>query len=80
MKRIIIDIREAYEYRMGHIDNAINITKDLLELVPEKYLSKENFYIIYCDKGIYSQKLSNDLNKKGFKTKSLEGGYLNYRK
>ena len=44
MKRIIIDIREAYEYRMGHIDNAINITKDLLELVPEKYLSKENVY------------------------------------
>ena len=63
--KIIIDIREQHEYRMGHIDGAINITKDLLELVPEKYLDKSNLYILYCDKGIHSQELSNKLNKKG---------------
>ena len=35
---ILIDIRESYEYKMGHIENAINIPNDLLELVPEKYI------------------------------------------
>ena len=33
---IMIDIREAHEYKMGHITNSINIPKDLLELVPDK--------------------------------------------
>ena len=78
--KILIDIREPYEYRMGHIEGAINITKDLLELVPEKYLNKNNYYILYCDKGIFSLNLSNELNKKGYKTKSLDGGYFKYKK
>ena len=77
--KIIIDIREPYEYRVGHIDGAINITKDLLELVPEKYLNKNNLYILYCDKGVYSLELSNKLNKKGYRTISLEGGYFKYK-
>jgi len=77
--KIIIDIREPYEYKMNHIEGAINITKDLLELVPEKYLSKNNLYILYCDKGIYSKELSNKLNKKGYRTISLEGGYSKYK-
>ena len=77
--KIIIDIREPYEYKRGHIDGAINITKDLLELVPEKYLNKKNLYILYCDKGVYSLELSNKLNKKGYRTISLEGGYLKYK-
>ena len=64
---------------MGHIDGAINITKDLLELVPEKYLNKNNYYVLYCDKGIFSLKLSNELNMKGYKTISLDGGYLKYK-
>lgn len=80
MKKIIIDIRENYEYKMGHIPNSINIPKDLLELAPEKYLNKNDFYIIYCDLGIASSKLSNELNLKGYKTKSLNGGYSEYKK
>jgi len=64
---------------MGHIEGAINITKDLLELVPEKYLSKNNYYVLYCDKGIHSLKLSNELNSKGYKTISLNGGYSKYK-
>ncbi len=80
MKKIIIDIRESYEYKMGHIENAINIPKDLLELVPEKYLDKKNYYILYCDLGIASLNLSNELNLKGYNTVSLNGGYSSYKK
>ena len=45
----LIDIRENYEYKMNHIDNAINIPIDILELVPEKYLKKNKKYYLYCD-------------------------------
>ena len=37
---MIIDIRENYEYKMGHIDNSINVPMDLILLVPEKNLKK----------------------------------------
>ena len=80
MKKIIIDIREPYEYRIGHLPNSINIPKELLELVPEKYLNKSDNYIIYCDLGIASLKLSNELNLKGYKTISLKGGYSSWIK
>lgn len=79
MKKIIIDIREAYQYRKGHLPNSINIPKDLLELVPEKYLTKDNFYILYCDMGVTSLNLSNKLNRNGYHTKSLDGGYEYYK-
>lgn len=74
----IIDIRENYEYRIGHIPNSINISKDLLELEPEKYLKKNKKYILYCDRGIASYELANKLSLLGYNTKSLTGGYLNY--
>jgi len=77
---ILIDIRESYEYKMGHIENAINIPNDLLELVPEKYLKKNKVYYLYCDLGIRSEQLSKMLNKKGYKTFSIEGGYKAYKK
>jgi len=78
--RILIDIREAHEYKMGHIPNSINVCKDLLELVPEKYLNKKDTYILYCDSGPNSLKLSNALNKEGYHTTSLKGGYSKWLK
>lgn len=72
---ILIDIRESYEYKMGHMPNAINIPADLLELMPERYLSKDQNYYLYCGKGIKSKELSLKLNKKGYNTNSLDKGY-----
>lgn len=76
----LIDIRENYEYRMGHIPNSINIPKELLELEPQKYLQKSKKYVLYCDRGIVSFELSKKLNLLGYNTKSLNGGYLEYLK
>ena len=78
--KIIIDIREPFEYRMGHISGAINVTKDLLELIPDRYLNKNDTYLLYCDYGHLSKNLSNELNKEGYKTTSLNGGYSKYLK
>lgn len=77
---ILIDIRDKHEYRMGHIPNSINIEKDLLEIAPEKFLERNKIYILYCDSGPNSKKLSNELNKLGYHTKSLNGGYSKWIK
>lgn len=76
---IIIDIRENYDYKMGNIENSINIPFDVLELAPERYLSKNKRYCLYCEKGIKSIEISEKLNKKGYNTFSLNGGYILYK-
>ena len=45
-----------------------------------KYLKKNKVYYLYCDLGIRSEQLSKMLNKKGYKTFSIEGGYKAYKK
>ena len=53
----IVDIRTNYEYQLNRIPTAKNISRDLLELAPEKYLNKNSTYYIYCQSGSSSQKL-----------------------
>lgn len=77
---ILIDTREPYEYKIEHIPDSINVPYDLLELAPERYLSKKGIYYLYCQKGIKSIKLSENLNQKGYKTHSINGGFEEYLK
>ena len=74
----LIDIRDKYEYMLGHIDKAINIPMNYLYMNPENYLNKEKKYYLYCDYGTKSRKLSSFLNDLGYKTISLIGGYEKY--
>lgn len=74
----IIDIRTPSEYKSGHIPNAINIEKELLLLNPHKYLNKEEKYYLYCTSGIRSEKVVKYLNKIGYNTINIPGGYHNY--
>ena len=74
----IIDIRNNYEYQYGKIPTAKNINKYLLEKTPEKYLDKNKIYYIYCQSGKTSNQLVNWLNKIGYNTVNIIGGYNNY--
>ena len=65
---------------MGHIDKSINVPMDLILLVPEKYLKKNKVYYLICDKGIYSNEVSEKLNKMGYNTHSIQGGYDKFKK
>lgn len=74
----LIDIRDELAYRRGHIVNAINIpVKDLLQ-EPQKYLKPKETYYIYCQSGSTSRQLVNILNKRGYHTFDVIGGYNNY--
>lgn len=74
----IIDIRSHEKYQAGHVDGAISI--EYFELIrhPEKYLSLNEVYYLYCDSGVKSSYLANRLRSLGYKTVNILGGYQNY--
>ncbi len=71
----IIDIRSIQSYNNNHINGAINIPMEKLIIDPSKYLKRNDVYYIYCGKGISSSKTCNILNKLGFNTINIIGGY-----
>lgn len=74
----LIDIRDKYEYMLGHISQSINIPYNYLMMNPENYLEQNKIYYLYCDSGSKSRRLTTHLNQQGFQTIDLIGGYTRY--
>lgn len=77
-QRILIDIRDKYEYILGNIKGSVNIPYNYLALMPENYLKFNSVYYIYCDMGSKSRKLCLHLKQLGYQVIDLIGGYHNY--
>ena len=75
---VILDIRDKYEYLLGHIPRSINIPYTYLITIPQNYLKFEKTYYIYCDSGNKSGKLCEYLSKIGYRCVDLIGGYKMY--
>jgi UPF0176 protein len=81
---VIVDMRNHYEFEVGHFENAIEIPSDTFrEQLPmaasmlEK--EKEKNIIMYCTGGIRCEKASAYMLHRGFKNVfHLEGGIINY--
>ncbi len=71
----IIDIRSNQSYNNNHIPGAVNVSYEKLLVSPEQYLKTGVTYYIYCQKGITSKKLVSILNRMGYRTVSIQGGY-----
>lgn len=81
---VVVDMRNHYEYEVGHFNNAIEVpsdtfreqlpmSADMLESVRNKNI------IMYCTGGIRCEKASAYLLHRGFKNVfHLEGGIINY--
>ena len=74
----IIDIRSIQSYNNNHIPNAKNIPMEKLLINPEQYLNKSDRYYIYCQKGLSSENVCDILNKLGFDTANIDGGYESF--
>jgi UPF0176 protein len=81
---IVIDMRNHYEYEVGHFEKAIEIPSDTfreqlpmaVEMMKDK---KDNNIIMYCTGGIRCEKASAYMLHNGFKNVfHLEGGIINY--
>ncbi len=81
---IVIDMRNHYEYEVGHFENAIAIPSDTfreqLPMAAEMMKGNEEKHIImYCTGGIRCEKASAYMMFKGFKNVfHLEGGIIHY--
>ncbi len=80
----VIDMRNHYEYEVGHFENALEIPsdtfRDQLPMAVDMMQEKKNKKIImYCTGGIRCEKASAWMLHKGFKeVYHLEGGIINY--
>jgi UPF0176 protein len=81
---IVIDMRNHYEFEVGHFENAIEIPSDTfreqLPMAAEMMKdNKDKNIIMYCTGGIRCEKASAYMLHKGFKNVfHLEGGIINY--
>ena len=75
----LIDIRSKGDYMKGHLPGALNIEFEDILAFPNKYLSKNLTYVIYCDEGKSSLRLVQVL-KKNYDVISLNGGYEQNRR
>lgn len=74
---LIIDLREEEEYRAGHVRGAVNIPYE--ELEENISFPTEKILVLYCDRGGASLKAAKELAHKGYKTRSVIGGFQAYR-
>jgi UPF0176 protein len=81
---VVIDMRNHYEYEVGHFDRALEIPSDTfreqLPMAVDMMKGNEDKNIImYCTGGIRCEKASAYMLHKGFKNVfHLEGGIINY--
>ena len=83
---IVVDMRNHYEYEVGHFVNAIEVASDTFreqlpmaaDMLKDK---KDKNIIMYCTGGIRCEKASAYMLHKGFNNVfHLEGGIINYAK
>ena len=83
---IVVDMRNHYEYEVGHFLNAVEVASDTfreqlpmaVDMLKDK---KDKNIIMYCTGGIRCEKASAYMLHKGFNNVfHLEGGIINYAK
>jgi rhodanese-related sulfurtransferase len=69
MNRIIIDVREPFEFLMGHVKGALNIPPSQLMAGSDKLQSipKDAELILYCRSGSRSAAASHIFKSMGYK-------------
>jgi UPF0176 protein len=81
---VVVDMRNHYEYEVGHFENAIEVPSDTFrEQLPMAVemlsANKDKNIIMYCTGGIRCEKASAYMLHNGFKNVfHLQGGIINY--
>jgi rhodanese-related sulfurtransferase len=72
---LIIDVRTPSEYKQGHIPKSINIPLQILkDEVIHKNINKSTKIIVYCQRGIRSEKAAETLEQLGYNNVYSLGG------
>ena len=73
---VLIDVREADEFRAGHIPGAINVPLSGIDTIS---IPKDKQIFVYCLRGTRSSQAARKMKKMGYtKVKSI-GGIMGYK-
>ena len=73
---LIIDLRSNANYRRRHVRGAINVPQGNFRT--ELSGRKGETVILYCERGALSMAVARNLERYGFHTKSVVGGFRAY--
>ena len=78
---LVIDVREADEFRAGHLPGALHLPRGFLEIQAEAKLLDRNADIVaYCAGGTRSLFAADTLRKMGFaRVRSMTGGFARWK-
>ena len=79
---VILDTREANEYHVSHIKNAVNVGFDSFNSSKVKTIIKDKNtpIVVYCSIGIRSEKIGEKLKKMGYtNVQNLYGGIFEWK-
>ncbi|MBL7574691.1 Rhodanese-related sulfurtransferase [Peptoniphilus asaccharolyticus DSM 20463] len=71
---IIVDVREPYEFKVGHAPKAKNVPLSQIQ----NFESKKKIYLV-CASGARSKRAAIYLQKKGMDAVNVKGGMMTYR-
>ena len=74
---LIIDLRDEDAYTRSHVMGAIHIPYE--ELEDRKDLPMDRILVFYCDRGGASMAAARTFVRKGYRTRSVIGGFAAYR-
>ncbi len=75
---VIIDVRDAYDFKTNHFIGAINIPLLRLHSVTSRVMNKNTNIFLYCSSGIISDEGRRTLKKLGYKNVYNMGGIYHY--
>lgn len=74
---LIIDLRSVEEYRREHVRGAVNVPQGKFH--GELSGKQGESVILYCDRGALSMSVARELERQGYRTKSVVGGFRAYK-
>lgn len=74
---LIIDLREPESYARSHIKGAVSIPYGKLE--GDCKFPKDKILVFYCDRGGASMAAAREFVRRGYRTRSVIGGFAAYR-
>lgn len=77
---IILDVRDPYEFKKGHLPGAINISRGMLEFkVTKEIPNRDATILVYCKTGGRGALAAYTLKQMGYKNVlNLSGGWENW--
>lgn len=73
----IIDLRSGKEFMRGHVRGAVNVPQG--RFGRELAGREDQTIILYCERGALSMAVARELERKGYRTVTVVGGYRAYQ-